>query len=145
MEVIVTKSIDLKSGETLRMFTEALSQDAREHMAKNLRLDLKTGTAGVYVIEVMSNVVVCEVYQSTQKEGHKYWFMAAKYEREDDGSFTFSDTAEVERVTTFRPKTQVSVAKSADGSHYAAKRWPDDTAVVGISKRRGKPTVSSRS
>jgi hypothetical protein len=140
-DVIVHKAISLKKGETLSQFTEALSAAVRGKIMEALRIAKDKGSA--YIMEVTEKAVIVQTYVYNQS-GSDYRTYMYKYERDTDGDFEFSDLTEVERVTSYRPKTTTSnVLKSIDGAHYVPKQPNDggDSALLSInkSKRPARP------
>lgn len=108
--VVVHKAnIPLMAGESVRDFTRALSDAGRQHIKKAHNLPNKG--ADVYMIEAFSKSAVFEVYrfgEGTQPQD-RMRFYATEFTRKDNGSFEFTPTSEVRRVTRFEPvKTPVT-------------------------------------
>lgn len=131
MNVIVHKSLDLRSGETLSQFTSDLATKGRDHVMK--KLNMADSDGGAYMLEVFSKSVVFRVWKAKESPS-KDKTIAFTFERDKNGNFSFGDTTEVIRVTRFEVKpnsvskgmgtskriyteSQV-VAKSADGNYY---------------------------
>jgi hypothetical protein len=142
MDVIVTKSIDLMKGETLAQFTSALSGKGREYLYQ--KLNLVKDKDGCYMAEVMSNVAVFDVYRSKTGAANQYGYYAVKFDRDKDGTFKFGDVVEVERVTTYQPKSMTAVSKSADGQTYISKHINGDSALESVLKSRSKVRAKPR-
>lgn len=120
-EVIVHKAnLALAKGESVNQFTQKLREAASKAIA--LKLNLTAANCSVYMIETFADSAVFDVTKRPLKEGgqYSYAYYALKYSRKADGSFEFSDTTEVERVTSFQPKallettTLTNKAKKAD-------------------------------
>jgi hypothetical protein len=106
--VAVHKAITLAKGESLRTFTSTLRQQGGDFLMRKLNLTEKS--AGTFLVEVFDAAAVFEVFKFEGRERPK--FFAVKYGRKDGASdFEFSDSTEVERVSTFRPK-QTGVTKA---------------------------------
>jgi len=107
MDVIVHKAaVTLGTGESLGMFTQRLSGAAREHVMK--KLNVAKGSGGAWMVEAFGDKVVMSAYKS--EDVSKYYAFA--YTRDKLGKFEFGDTVEVERVTSFKPKPGMTVAKA---------------------------------
>jgi len=107
--VAVHKAISLGKGESLRSFTNLLNKQGRDFLMRKLNLTEKN--AGVYTVEVFDGAAVFAVYKYEGRDRDRYY--AVKYARKDDKSdFEFSESTEVERVSSFRPK-QTGVAKAS--------------------------------
>lgn len=110
-EAVVHKAnLDLKDGESLGEYTSSLQAAARGYVIQHLNLD--KDKSGCYVLEVYVSTVVLDVYDYTSS---KYRFYSVTYDRSGDG-WTFTDMVEVERVTTYRPKSDLVVKKSLAGA-----------------------------
>jgi hypothetical protein len=66
------------------------------------------------MIETFADSAVFDVTKRPLVDGgqYSYAYYALKYTRKDDGTFEFSDTTEVERVTSFQPKSTMSITKA---------------------------------
>jgi len=109
-EVIVHKAnLALAKGESVNQFTQKLREAASKAIA--LKLNLTAANCSVYMIETFADSAVFDVTKRPLKEGGQwaYAYYALKYSRKADGSFEFSDTTEVERVTSFQPKATLEV------------------------------------
>jgi len=113
--VVVHKAaIQLKSGESLRDYTKALSDAGKAHVA------LKRNISGskdydVYMVEAFSKAAIFEVYRFgplPSPTTKRFQYYAVEYTRKDNGDFEFTGTTEVERVTRFEPKSATPVTKS---------------------------------
>jgi len=108
-DVAVHKAISLAKGESLRSFTNKLREQGQAHMLRKLNLTEKT--AGVYLVEVFNGACVFTVYKYDER-GSKDRYYAVKFDRkEGSDTFEFSDSMEVERVSSFQPK-KVGVSKA---------------------------------
>jgi hypothetical protein len=106
MDVIVHKAtIALRTGESLGVFTRELSRSSREHIMK--KLNIAKGSGGAWDVEVFGDKVVMAAY----KDGDATKYYAFKYTRDKVGNFEFGDTVEVERITSFKPKSGMSITK----------------------------------
>jgi len=107
-DVLVRKAnIPLKSGESIRDFTTALSDAGRVTLVQKLNLDVKK--TSVFMLEAYSTGAVFEVYKyesTSQKDRMQFWGMT--YKRDEKGDFTFETVKEVQRVVRFEEKTQVT-------------------------------------
>lgn len=116
MEVAVTKAnIPLLKGETIRQFTNALSEAGQPFLKRKLNLQKSDF---VFMVETMSNISVFEVFKEHSTDGKRIRFFATKFTRDvKNGLFEFGETVEVRRVTSFEPvagKT-VPLTKDKDG------------------------------
>ena len=115
MEVAVHKAkISLKSGESISDYTAKLRNEGREHVMKKLSIGDSEGSA--WMAEAFSTKAVFSVYKYDSGEGDAYF--STTYKRKEDSSFEFGDVTEVERVTTFEPKSGTGVqdvSKNLDG------------------------------
>jgi len=121
-EVIVHKAnLALAKGESISQFTQKLLEAANKAIA--LKLNLTAKNCSVYMIETFADSAVFDVTKRPAIEGgpYSYAYYALKYTRKDDGSFEFSDATEVERVTSFQPKAQMSVTKASSQKAGAKK------------------------
>lgn len=112
-EVAVHKaSVPLAKDESISDYTQALNEAARAFVSQKLNMDANKDYC--YTVEVYpaSCVVSCSVYSGTKS---KYGYYAVQYTRDDNKAFTFSDLTEVERVTTYRAKSQMKLTKSISG------------------------------
>lgn len=102
--VVVRKDIKLATGETLRDFTQKLSDGVRKFMFQ--KLSLGSEKASVFTEDVFSTALVVEVFKFGQmgNADDRRRFFAMKFTRDDKGTFQFSNMIQVERVTSFRPK-----------------------------------------
>lgn len=108
MDVIVHKAtISLMSGETLEQFTQKLSDAGKEYLLS--KLNMTKGNS--WLVEVYRNKIVMAAY----KDGEPSQFYAFKYSRDKSRNFQFSDTMEVERVTSFKPKSNVVMKNECCG------------------------------
>lgn len=110
-EAIVHKAnIALAKDESLHDYTNALGEQVRAHVIAQKRMDTKSDYC--YIVEVYPSLVVVS-YSMTSNGATKssYGYVAVTYERGEDKAFKFSDMVEVERVTTYRPKTLMKVLK----------------------------------
>ncbi len=119
-ECIVHKAnVPLAKGESLGSYTNALSQDSRAYIMKQLNLNSLSKTApgvngagvGCYMIEAYGDKAVFNVYKYGGNEASTDKFYAIKYTRKSDGKFDFSDLSEVQRVVSFQPKSTLEVTK----------------------------------
>jgi hypothetical protein len=126
-EVIVHKaSLALAKGESLSMFTQKLREAAGKAIA--LKLNLTAKNCSVYMVETFADSAVFDVTKRPVVEGGQYIYAyyALKYSRKADGTFEFSDTTEVERVTSFQPKTMLDVATNTNKANKAELEVDDD-------------------
>lgn len=109
MNVIVHKAeIQLLEGETISGFTQALCSAAHEYLKTKLSLGKEDW---VYTTDVKAKVAVANVYKREGKTS--YW--AVNYERDEKGTFSFSDLTEVRPVMSYVPVSpSLSVSKSAE-------------------------------
>jgi len=127
MQVVVQKSIELRSGETLNDFTRALSAGGRAHVLK--KLNIAPGGGGAWMVEVFKDSVV---FAAFKRDAEQDKFFAFTHKRQANGDFEFGDLMEVERVTGFRTKqATTSVSKSAaQGEGWSpARKNSGDTFV----------------
>lgn len=131
-EVVVHKAgLPLAKGESLAMFSMRLNKAAREHLARKQNLDPKVSS--VFMCEVFDGAAVFDVYKRGPQEGPgEYKYFAVKYARKATGEFEFSDTTEVERVTSYVPKGPLEVAKAKKADEE--KKAPGKQAKCGCSK-----------
>jgi len=129
-ETVVHKAnIPLVTGESVQDFTQAMSDAARKWVMDQLKMDPKQDYA--YVVDVYSSVVVLSVniYSKSEDKRGKYMYSAATYERDaETGVFTFSNLSEVQRVTTYKPKTVVKTYKGKGGPVEHAEPIPGQGA-----------------
>lgn len=111
-DVLVRKDIKLATNESVHDFTQALSNDVRKFVRQKLNLDVTK--SDVYVMDVFSKSAVVEVFKFGPNidSVDRRRFFAMAFTRKDTGTFEFSNTVEVERVTSFREK-KTSVLKTA--------------------------------
>lgn len=115
-EVVVRKDISLANGESLADFTRKAREDGTKFVRQKLNLQPKE--SGVYPIEIFSKSMVFDVYKYNATSGEdRVRYYACAYSRKNDGSFEFGSLTEVERVTSYRAKTNTPVMKSADDQH----------------------------
>jgi len=114
-DVVVHKAnVPLARGESLRAYTAALSEAGRQHAMQKLNLIAKSGD--VFMVEAYSDSAIFEVYKYGEEgQAGKFNFYATKYSRDKNGNFSFGDLLEVQRVTSFKPKTEFEVTKSGEG------------------------------
>lgn len=134
MDVIVHKAINLAQGETLNQFTQALRMEARLHVMKKLNVPPvvagKPTAAGAWMVEVFAKSVVMSVWKGNDPDR----FFAFSFERNPKTlAFTFGDTVEVLRVSTFKPKPGISVTKSATVGVSKASTGDSSFAPVTVS------------
>lgn len=125
-EVVVHKAnLDLKAGESLGEYTTSLQAAARGYVVKQLNLD--KDKSGCYVLEVYASNVVLDVYDYATSK-YKYYSLA--YSRNGD-TWDFSDMTEVERVVSWRPKSDLIVSKSASGAERSVERFEEGAGAPG--------------
>jgi len=112
MDVIVRKDFPLFKGETVSQGCKKLTDAGREHILK--ALNLTPEKAGVYMVEAFSTAAVFSVYKRDESPSRYY---ACAFKRDAEGGYEFSATQEVERVTSFQPKSGTPTLKSLPG-------WP---------------------
>jgi len=109
MKTVVHKAnVPMLKGETLRMFTQALSDSGSTYLRRKLNL---LEQDGVYMLETMADQAVFEAYKTngpTGKPSCKYY--ALKFKRKSDGGFEFGESVEVHRVTQYEPVTKAAEA-----------------------------------
>jgi len=109
MEVIVHKqNVPMMKGESINMFTNKLSQAGRAHVLRKLNITEKDG--GAWLVEAFQDRAVFSTYKGQEPTKH----FAFKYTRNKSGDFEFGGVIEVERVTSFKPKSDMSVTKGVD-------------------------------
>jgi hypothetical protein len=107
MDVLVHKqALSLKNGESVRRFTQRLSEACIEHIMMKLNIAKEQGSA--WMVEAFGDKVVVSAYKKDYI-GEKYY--AFSYSQNKEGKFEFGDSYEVERVVSFKPKSNV-VSKS---------------------------------
>lgn len=113
-EVAVRKDFPLASGESIWSATKKLCDGARKFLLAKMNLTEKAG--GCYLVEAFSTAAVFAVYKYESGDDGKTRYWAVSFKRDDDGSFDFGSTQEVERVTSFQPKPSSSpTLKTLDG------------------------------
>lgn len=125
MEVVVHKAnLPLVKNESLGSFTRKLRDDGRAFLMR--KFNLMPEKADVFMLEVFVDKVVFDIFEFKATDPRKRQrFVGLGFTRKNDGSFEFSNSIELERVTMFQPK-QMTVTKSSAS--------PDDTAFVPIGK-----------
>ncbi len=122
-EVIVHKAnLALAKGESVNAFTQKLREAASKAIA--LKLNLTAANCSVYMIETFADSAVFDVSKRPVVAGDSwtYSYYALKYSRKADGAFEFSDTTEVERVTSFQPKPKLDVTTNTNKAKAKAKK-----------------------
>lgn len=125
MKVVVHKAnVPMLKGETLRQFTQALSDSGQVYLRRKLNL---LESDGAFMLETMADKAVFEVYQSKAVNGMprcKYY--ALKFTRKSDGAFEFGESVEVRRITSYEP-----ITKSAEGSAQVQKEaWVEAEPLI---------------
>ena len=88
-------------------FLDEIRSAGRDHIAQKFNVDKNKG--GVFPLEAFSDKVVFEVVPDFEKGGD--FIVAMKFKRSESGSFDFTETLKVKRVTTFVAEgTQVTKA-----------------------------------
>jgi hypothetical protein len=109
MDILVYKqNISMVNGESIDDYTRKLNIASREYIMG--KLNIAKGDGGAWTVEIYSDKVVMGVYKG--EESTKYNMI--KYSRDKDGTFNFGDMIEVERVTTYKPKTDMQITKTED-------------------------------
>jgi len=110
-EAVIHKAdVPLAQGESLKDFMGALRASGETELTRKFNLDLKK--SNVFMVEAFASAAIFEVYKYEGAQANdRMRFYAMKYTRKNDGNFEFSETKEVERVTTFREKTSVTKSK----------------------------------
>ena len=108
MDVIVHKAnVPMMKGESINQFTNKLSQAGRAHVLRKLNIAEKDG--GAWLVEAFQDRVVFSTYKGQEPTKH----YAFKYTRADkSGDFEFGGVIEVERMTSFVPKGDMTVTKA---------------------------------
>ena len=109
MDVLVYKqNIPMYTGESLEDYTRKLNTAARTHVTN--KLNITKGSGGAWTVEIYNDRAVVSVYDG---EGSDRYYLV-KYSRDKNGTFNFGDMIEVERVTSFKPKTDMQITKTED-------------------------------
>lgn len=122
VDVVVHKAITLMKGESLGQFAQELSKGAGDFIRRKMNL---TERDGCYMAEVFDNVAIWSVYSEKLKGAT---FYAVKYERDPNGTFKFSDTTEVRRMTVYEPAGEMM--KTTKGSWIEAEKAVWTTAFI---------------
>lgn len=100
MKVLVEKAtIKLLPGEEIHDFTRVLSQEGGRYVCKALGITPKTG--GCWLVAAYADKAVFSSYKQSENAPNRYHMV--KFARKD-GKFEFSDMAEVEKKTIYKPK-----------------------------------------
>lgn len=133
-EVAVHKAnLALAKDESVYDFTGSLGEQVRAYVYSKKGMDT-TKSDYCYLVEVYPTTVI--VSYSLYSNGSKgsYGYVSVTYERDTDTKvFTFSNMVEVERVTTYRPKTLFKVLKSATGASADVEVWAPGEGAPGWS------------
>jgi hypothetical protein len=109
MDVLVYKqNMPMNNGESVNNYTRKLDIASRTHIIG--KLNIAKGNGGAWTTEIYNDKVIMCVYKG--EESNRYYLM--KYSRDKDGTFNFGDMIEVERVTTYKPKTDMQITKTED-------------------------------
>lgn len=101
MDVLIHKaSLSLMSNESISAFTQKLNREARKHIFQKLNIIKGDG----WLVEAYSDKVVFAVYKDNNEPTNYYAF---EYSRNKDGKFEFGKSYEVERVTSYKPKSNL--------------------------------------
>lgn len=113
-KVLVHKaSVPLMKGESLGDFTRSLTDASTLYIKQKYNLPSNDGCeCYVWANEVYADKAVFSVsnYKAeTQKD--RYFHVAVKFSRQNDGDFEFTDTLKVRPVTTYVADSSVEKAK----------------------------------
>ncbi len=123
--VIHKANVPLQTGESIRQFTRALSDAGRDHVRKKLNLPDKG--VDIFMVEAFAKSAVFDVFRfGPDAPKPKQRFIATAFTRKTTGEFEFGPTTEVQRVTTFQPKSAVPVAKAIVS---VSKPFPNEHAA----------------
>lgn len=126
--VAVHKNLPLAAGETVSQFTQKLRKKGSDFLMQQLNIAKDKG--GSYMVEVMSNVAIFEVYKR-ETGGDGYKFYAMKFTRDKVGEFALSDLTEVERITSFRAKS-AAIQKSLVAESVRDEAWCRKSLFAGV-------------
>lgn len=110
-DVIVHKAnVPMMKGESLYTFMEALRNAGRAFLMQKYNVDSKKGS--VYPIEVYADKAVFKVTPDYEKPVSNDFCVAVKFNRDTNGTFTFTDTMKVVPVTTYVAASEINVTKA---------------------------------
>lgn len=141
-DVAVHKAnLPMATGESVYDFTSALGEAARAYVYQQKRMD-NTKSDYAYMCEVYPGTCILSYSIYGDKSAKpQYGYVSLAYTRDaDTKAFKFSDMTEVERVTTYRAKSQMKITKGMDGASAEVELFDPGEGAPGW-----QPTSKQRS
>ncbi len=111
-EVAVHKqALPLRKNESVRQFSQELRNAGTPFVARKLNIT-SASKADIFMVEIFKDKAVFEVFRfgPDVPPGKRVNFVGVGFSRKSDGTFDFTSTTPLERVTMFRQK-EVGVTK----------------------------------
>lgn len=105
------QALPLRKNESVRQFSQELRNAGTPFVARKLNIT-SASKADIFMVEIFKDKAVFEVFRfgPDVPTGKRVNFVGVGFSRKSDGTFEFTSTTPLERVTTFRQK-EIGVTK----------------------------------